>query len=262
MKMTFNQYISNPMGIKNSVYSHSEVYRKLYSEKLDTILVREVGNVKYKLYNGSDDTYYILMNIPSEVIENFYYDVVIMFYTDKESAKLKRDLKDYYVKFYSNDPSFVFTFAHAMLKNDMFIKDLVPRMSKEAVKKVAVERNPDKQIGYVKSVYFTYLLMNNYNLFQKIKFESEGEKYDKKKLLSIITHADDKIADRQEKGEELNKKKRVSRKSDKEKKINSDNFNRTLTNPVSKSDNGLKTSTTKKVSNSNTVKKTSKIKKK
>lgn len=205
MKMTFDQYINNPMGIKNAVFSAREMYKELYTKKLNVILVREVGKVLYKLFK-KDNKYYVYMKIPSEVIEKFYYDVVIEFYTDNNTVKASKSLKDYYVKFYSNDPSFVFTFAHAMLKNDLFIRELTPKMSREAILKVAKEKNPNKEIGYVKSIYFTYLLMRNYGLFNKIIFDNEASNFNLKELFKEITHADEKIENRQEAQKELNKK--------------------------------------------------------
>lgn len=255
MKMTFDQYINNPMGIKNAVFSAREMYRGLYTEKLNTILVREVGKVKYKLYTHKDK-YYIYMKIPSEVIPNFYYDVVIEFFTDDNKVKLSSSLKDYNVKFYSNDPSFVFTFAHAMLKNELFIKELVPRMSKEAVKNVAKEKNPNKEIGYVKSIYFTYLLMKNYGLFNKIVFNNESEKLNLKELLSQITHADEKIQARQEAQKELNKSKKIKNKKE------ANNIERNINNPVefSKSvGNSRKITKTKTVGKIGGVKRTKKF---
>ena len=217
MKMTFEQYINNPMGIKNAVFSSREMYRNLYTEKLNTILVREVGKVKYKLYKSKKkDRYYVYMKIPSEVIANFYYDTVIEFYTSHSGIGISKTLKDYYVKFYSNDPSFVYTFAHAMLKNDLFIKELVPRMSKQAVKQVAKEKNPKSEVGYVKSIYFTYLLMKNYGLFNKDVFENEAIDFDIKDLLNMIEHADIKVQARQDAQKEMNKSKKIQKNKERE----------------------------------------------
>ena len=36
--MTFDQYIQNAMGIKNAVISNREMYRTMYTEKLNKIL--------------------------------------------------------------------------------------------------------------------------------------------------------------------------------------------------------------------------------
>ena len=210
MKMTYDEYIQNPMGIKNSVISNREMYRSLYVGKLDKILVREVGKVKYFLYKDKNN-FYVHMKVPSEVVDRFYYDTVIQFYTDKSELVVSRTLNDYYVNFYSNDPSFVFTFAHAFIKNDIFIKDLEPKMSKLAIKKNADIKNPTNQVGYVKSLYFAYLLMKQYGLFNKIQYETNASKYDKKQFLNQIEHADTKIQKRQEEEEEQKKKKRIEK---------------------------------------------------
>ncbi|MGL5330902.1 MAG: hypothetical protein ACRDD7_16685 [Peptostreptococcaceae bacterium] len=260
MNMTFDQYIANPMGIKNAVYSNREIYRKMYGEKLDKILVREVGKIKYKLYK-KDDVYIAHLKIPSEPIKDFYYDVVIQFYTDKNELQLSRDLKDYYVKFYSNDPSFVYTFAHAMITNDMFIRDLVPRMSKEAVKRVAVEKNPKDEIGYVKSIYFAYLIMRSYSLFSKVNYESYAEKYNKKNLLKEIVHADEKIEARQKAAEELSKEKKKTKQKEKQNIDKNRGFSNTDNVKVTSGINNISNiKSTNKIGSNKNIKNTSKIK--
>lgn len=210
MKMTFNDYIVNPMGRKNYVYSNRTLYANLYKEKLDKILVREVGKVKYDLYNNGDN-YYIHMKIPSEVIPKFYYDTLIKFYPSDDDSKRSRNIKKYYAKFYSNDPSFVFTFAHSFIKNEIFIDELEPKMSKAAIKNKAKERNPKDEVGYVKSIYFAYLLMVHYNLFEKIYYETNGKEYDKKEILNKIEHADTKVQARIDIEAEIKKKKKAEK---------------------------------------------------
>jgi len=218
MEITYDGYIQNPMGIKNSVISNREMYRGLYIDKLDKILVREMGRVKYFLYKDKDK-FYVHMKIPSEVVDKFYYDTVIEFYTDKKELLSSRTLIDYYVKFYSNDPSFVFTFAHAFIKNKIFIEDLESKMSKQAVKKNADIKNPTNQVGYVKSLYFAYLLMKQYGLFNKIQFETNARPYKKKEFIAQIELADIKIQKRKEGEEEQKKKKKI----EKEKQQNTQN---------------------------------------
>ena len=209
--MTFSEYISNPAGVKNAVYSHREMYMAMYTEKLNKILVRENGDIKYEFFK-SKDKYYIYFKIPSEVLEKFYYDVVVEFYPKDVATSLRKTLKDYNVRFYSNDPAFVYTFAHAFIKNDMFIKDLEPKMSKEAIKHKATERNPKDEVGYVKSLFFAYLIMEDRGLFNKIKFDFCPE-YDKKYLLSKIMDADEKIKLRQEGASSVHKKKQQAQQA-------------------------------------------------
>lgn len=196
MEMTFDQYIQNPMGISNAVFSNRNMYRNLYISKLDKILVREMGKVDYTLYK-SKSKYYVYMKIPSEAITKFYYDVVIEFSEPKEKKLLDSTISNYNVRFYSNDPSFVFTFAHAFIKNKLFITELKDVMSPEAIKKAAVEKNPSNQVGYVKSLYFAYLIMKRENIFNKKKFILAKD-INWENLIQSITPADLKIAQRQE----------------------------------------------------------------
>ena len=200
MKMTYDQYIQNPMGIANAVFSNRDMYRNLYISKLDKLLVREMGHIDYTLYK-SKNKYYVYIKIPSEVIEKFYYDVVIEFSEPEDKSLIDSTLKNYNVKFYSNDPSFVYTFAHAFIKNKLFIEELKDVMSEEAIKKVAVEKNPTNQVGYVKSLYFAYLILKKENVFNKKKFLLAKD-IDWKSLKKNITPADIKVAQRQDAAKE------------------------------------------------------------
>ena len=231
--MTFDEYINNPMGQKNSVFSHREMYREMYTTKLNNILVREVGKVNYTLYTDGD-RYYIYFKIPSEVVPKFYYDVVIEF-IPKLLTKADNDLRKYDVRFYSNDPSFCFTFAYAFHKNKMFIDFLKDKMPKDMINKPAKERNPRSEVGYVKSLYFAYLLVQKYNLLKKINYSTYATKLNKKELASLIMNAQEKINLRQEMGAEFNKKQRKQSQP----KVEKDNMPRIRTN--SSNDTGSNT---------------------
>lgn len=200
--MTFDQYIQNPMGIKNAVIGNREMYRNMYNMKLDTIMVREMGKIDYYLYKNGDK-YYCHIKVPSEVVERFYYDVVIEFYPGKDTKKNDKTLHSYEAKFYSNDPAFVFTFAHAFIKNKIFITELTDKMSKQAVKERGKDRNPMDTVGYVKSLFFAYLLMKRFGLFDKIRY---AQKSNIKNLKAMIMSADEKIALRQELGAQVTTK--------------------------------------------------------
>ena len=221
MGMSFDKYIDNPSG--SSVYTNRMMYKKMYQDKFNNLLIREQGQIKYELYRTDDhnDTFYIYMKIPSEVIEKFYYDVVIQLYTTDNRKKNNANLREYDVKFYSNDPAFVYTFAHSFIKNKLFIEDLKPRMSKQAIKSVAKIRNPKDEVWYVKSLYFAYLAMERYNLFSRIMFSNHSKKYDKKELLRKVMQAEDKVKLRQSEQEKLDKlKKEEKSKIEKKKRQN------------------------------------------
>lgn len=207
MEMTFHDYIQNPMGRENAVISNRAMYRNLYQEKLDKILVREAGKIDIKAYHVGK-RYICYLKIPSEVIDKFYYDVLIEFRPPK--TIVGNDLKEYLVRFYSNDPSFVYTFTHAFVKNDLFFKDFENKMSKKAIRERGKEKNPADQVGYVKSIYFAYLIMSKRGYFSKTKYV---DKYSKTALDREIEHADKKIKDRQEAAEKKAKDRRKEREA-------------------------------------------------
>lgn len=193
--MTFEEYINNPMG-SSVVANQREMYKAYYIQKYDALMVRENGKIEYRLYKAKkSDVYAIYLNIPSEKVSDFYYDVVIEF-TPKKGI-VPKSLNHCDIKVYSNDPSFIYTFAYAFNKDKMFISELAPRMSKQALTDKAKEKNPKALIGYVKTLYFAYLFMNRSGLFNLLRYNGV-EELDYKKISKLITSADEKISLRQE----------------------------------------------------------------
>lgn len=256
MKMTFKEYIDNPAGKGNSVVANKSMYKEMYTSKFDKIMVRENGIVHYKVYKegGNNDSYYIHIKIPSEVVSNFYYDVVIQLWTDTIKEKNSVNLNGYYAKFFSNDPSFTYTFAYAFNKNGMFVDILKPRMNSSAIKDAAKTKNPKSELMYVKSLYFAYLVMQKYNLFNRTKLDSTSSKFSKRSFPSSIMKADDKITLRQSEYEKQRKKKKVEQRKESTPR-------RVVTN-ATKSASKSKISKVSKVSNISKVsKKTKSVKK-
>ena len=212
MQMTFDDYITNPMGKGSAVMSnaHREVMRMQYKKKFDNILLREKGKLDYRMFTDSKhNEYWIYVKIPSELCKEFYYDTLIKFYADKNVKGGGRDLFKYNVRFYSNDPAFVYTYAYVFAHNDLFINELSSKMSREALKKAPKEKNPNESVGYVKSIYFVYLLMDNRSLNKVSVFEKQAEPLNVKFLLDNIMPADQKIAEREEAGRGVSQRKKV-----------------------------------------------------
>lgn len=230
--MTFEEYIKNPMGKNNSVATARELIRNMYVDKWNKIKLREDGNINYVLYKAKDE-YILHMKIPSETVDNFYYDIVLKFFPKKhdKSMFLSKSLSDYEVKFFSNDPAFIFTYAHSFIKKDMFFEDIQPKMSKLAVKRNANEKNPNNDIGYVKTFYFAYLEMKNRNLFNKSMWVNALH-YDKKVLLNNVEEADTKISDRQSK--QTKKKDKPSLQKNTRPSPNNDLISKHIIQPIQK----------------------------
>lgn len=260
MQMTFDNYILNPAGKNNAVLNATarEAMRTAYINKFDAILLREKGNINYRLYKNEKTNRFIAhFMIPSETVDRFYYDTIIEFYTDKNVEESGNNLFKYNVRFYSNDPSFVYTYAYVFNKNDMFIKELKPKMSKKAIKEGADEKNPNNQIGYVKSIYFAYLFMRMRSLNNIDTFKAVASKLDFNILLANVMDADIKIDMRQREGE------KVRKKNSSEKKKSERTISSTPNSKVSSNTSIVKSvSTTKTVSKTKIVGKTKNSKRK
>jgi hypothetical protein len=209
MKMTLDEYIQNPLG-SSAVVSNivKESVRRVYTEKFNNIMLRENGKVDYYKYKTEDNQYIIHIKVPSELVKNFYYDVVFKFFADEKVLDLGRSLNKYYFQVYSNDPAFVYTHAYVFNKNGLFLTDFKGKMSKQALTGKPKEKNPTEQLAYVKSIYLAYLFMSNRGLFKTITWK-DAEMYDPGRVASHIMHADQKVRLRQEEGEKLDKRKKI-----------------------------------------------------
>lgn len=249
MEISLNQYILNPALKTNAILNATtrELIKQSYQAKFDNIMLRENGKVTYYLYTEANkNIYWAYFKIPSEVVPKFYYDVIFKF-TPTTSVGIFDDLFKYNVKFYSNDPNFVFTFTYVFKKNDLFIKELQSKMSKEALTKAPEEKNPTEQISYEKAIYFAYLIMKERNLNKLSRFKSEASALDVKFILQNVMNADEKIELRQEEGKKYSKSKKKN-------VISKDVYDNAMSHLSSKfrknldlSNSTLKVATTKKV---------------
>ena len=168
LKYTFDDYISNPSG-KGSAVTQS-VYRDAvsdgYTNKL-RLLESERGKIKFSVVKSSTDgKYYIHFKVPSETTKDFYYDVVVEF-TPRNKNNTDADISKYCVRFFCNDSSFVFTYAHAFRTHGLLITEFEKLLPYKSLTQKAGTRNPDNTVGYVKNIYFSYLTMKKHNLFDK-----------------------------------------------------------------------------------------------
>jgi hypothetical protein len=206
MVMSLSQYIINPMGKSNAVLNVTarEAIRNSYKKKYDVTMLREHGNMQYTLYKDEKNNVFIAhFKVPSETIKRFYYDVVFEFSANADIEEAGTNLFKYNCRYFSNDPAFVYTYAHVFHTNDLMIEMLRSKMSKKAIKKKPEEKNPTHNIGYVKAIYFAYLYMSARQLYDINTFKAAAVVLSKRNLLANIEEADVKIQKRQEAGEKL-----------------------------------------------------------
>lgn len=166
LMLTFDEYIKNPAGKGSSINSSRDTTAQFYETKYNALVARD-GLIKYEVYRNANETFYIHFHIHSNSTKGFDYDTVVELRPDKNSKVDKGNLHHYLVRFYSNDPDFNFTHAHAYLSHGLIIPEFEKKISLQVKTMRASTRNPDNAVSYVQSIYFAYLTMNKDNLFEK-----------------------------------------------------------------------------------------------
>lgn len=216
MKMTFDQYIINPMQSPVFTAVMRESMRNNYSKKFNALILREHGVFNYFLYKDEENNrFYAHFKIPSETVQKIYYDTVIEFSADENIAEGGKNLFKYNIRFFSNDPSFVYSYAYTFNLRGLFINEMSSQMSQKALREPAKEKNPTNMIGYVKTIYFAYLFMKLRSLNNIDTFKAQASVIRINDLPGKVIHADQKLREREDAGVRLAKKNKVAKEKEK-----------------------------------------------
>ena len=169
VKLTFDAWIKNPTGSRPMMVQQREMAKAVYTDKYNKMMLNSAGAMNYTLWKDPKGLrYLIFFTIPSESTQKVNYDVVIEFYTKDTIQTQENNLRNYYVKFFSNDPNFTFTFAYVYNKEGLIIQDLKKKLSSKSITERPKITNPNKMIGWVKVFYFAYIYMKDHGLFNKL----------------------------------------------------------------------------------------------
>lgn len=190
MQIKLEQYIKNPTGGRAHVVGERDAVAAIYQKKFGNIMLRVAGKIDHFLYRNEEDRFLFYIKIPSESVKDLTYDVIIDFYTTEAPTKTMRSLSDYYVRFFSNDPNFTFTYAYTFKKNGILVPEFIHKF--QDLKSKPLTTNPNYTVGYVKSIYMAYLYLTSRGYMQKSTWFS-APKVDISALDSMIMNADDKL---------------------------------------------------------------------
>ena len=177
-------------------------------------------NIKIEGYTIVDDDYFIHIKVPSESNPNQSYDVVILFFTEDSKVKRGITLNKYYVKFFSNSPSFIYQYAVLYKTNGFLIDFLYDKMDKKYSD--TLPKNPKKMM-YDKSIYCAskFLLDTTAGLSKlglvtrkkkdERKFFADIKSFEDVKFTNELSTLDKKIDKELEKNKANTKKRRLER---------------------------------------------------
>ena len=157
---TLNEFILNPFGNgkDDKRLSLEQEYTKIKKQ------IRVIG------YSQVDDDALIHIKIPSTSKQGQMYDVVILFFTDDNSVKKELTVKNYYIKFFSNSPSFIYKYAALYNKHGFLIDMLYDKLDKGYIDKLPDKTNSNHDMYYDKSIYCACRLLqeNSFSNLNKV----------------------------------------------------------------------------------------------
>jgi len=171
--MTMDQFLKQP----NNKYASSFARRDLIIQNLEDRFARLMNkrkeDFKVIIFNGKDKNQFIFyFKIPSEDIPKLTYDVVLKFIPTTLGCVSNPTLKQYAINVFSNSPNFIYTYAYVYNKDEIVVKELKDKLSKQALEEEPKIKNVNLDYGFEKSVYFALLYMKYNNLDKKMTIKS------------------------------------------------------------------------------------------
>ena len=170
---TIEEFLQVPFGtseIKSNDYER--MYKKLKTAK--KIIIAGFTMI--------EDFYLMHIKIGSETFNGEFYDVVIMFFTDNPAVKKQRTLESYYIKLFSNSPSFIYKYAALYKEHGYLIESFYEKLDPEYADKKPEKTNAEMKLSYDKSIYcairylydYRFIVLGKYGLLLQKKKTSEA----------------------------------------------------------------------------------------
>lgn len=188
MPQSLREYLDNPMGKGSTAILNRQLIKDDLNNRYKKLLDKK--KFIYTIYQDGHD-YFFHFLIPSESERDNTYDVVIQFTMGEDNFMSDVNLNRYYLKFFSNCPSFVYTFTYVYNDYDLLIDFLKTKYTDKVLEDNPVVRNPGEIISYEKSVYFACKYLDDHKLLlNKISLSTQIKKHPKKTLLAEVRESD------------------------------------------------------------------------
>lgn len=159
---TIGQILTNPTGSGTAYTASREMIKEALRSKYYK-LIQQYKQIKVAVFKIKDTNRIIFyLEMPSEKYENLFYDVFVEVQEDPEISRSR--LTNFPVRFYSNSPSFTFTYTYVLNKEKKIIPEfLIAHCNRKALTEKPEVRNPMESMGFEKSIYFSLLHLYEIN---------------------------------------------------------------------------------------------------
>jgi hypothetical protein len=188
---TLREFVDNPMGKGSNAIPGRQLIQNDLRNRLELLLSKPDKKISVTIYSYGQ-SYFFHLIIPSENTKRRNtYDVVLHF-IPSEGATEHKNLNQYYVKFFSNSPSFTYTYAYAFNLNGLFVEELAGKFDERVFENPPVTRNPGEIVSYEKTIFFAcqHILNNASKYMVKSAIELIAKKFNKDEFLKKIRHTE------------------------------------------------------------------------
>jgi hypothetical protein len=144
---TLSSFLVRPFG-KDANVEKDQTYYTKYRQFVAK------NSVKLHAITTVGHDWYYHMKIPSESKKDYFYDVVIRFFSNDMDVLRQTSLNGYYIQFYSNSPSFMYTYAYVYKQKGYLIEMLYDKLDPDYINIPPTKKNSKNEIYYDKSIYF------------------------------------------------------------------------------------------------------------
>jgi hypothetical protein len=188
---TLKEFLDNPMGKGSTAIMNRQLIKDSLIKRYNTLKRNKEKKFDITVYKDGDEYYFHLI-IPSESERTNTYDVVLHFNMDEETdLKYDNFLNRYYIKFFSNCPSFTYTFAQTFHQYGFSIDSLSNKFKDVVLDNEPIIRNPGQIVSFEKSLYFACLhIQESYILKNKMYINQLAKPFDAKVLNDNVRTTD------------------------------------------------------------------------
>lgn len=258
---SLREFIDNPMGKGSNALSSRHIIKEDLNRRFER-LVKEKA-IKLEIYKDTI-SYYFHFIIPSESKRQNTYDVVLKFMVTEEEKHVLSDknLNRYPVVFFSNSPSFTYTFAHSFRMYGLLVEELKTKYEKQVFDKLPITRNPGDIINYEKTIYFAARhLMLSPELMTKHYIDTKGKPFHLNAFKQKIRNTDQIQLEYQKEKRRVEKEKKKSTQTEQVTKRNSGTIDKTIGRAKYENSKGKISARSKIIPRSSTTSRKSSVKK-
>ena len=214
---TLSEFIYSPFG-----FSDEARKRKLESQYQH---MKNKSSFKVVGYTIVDGNYFIRVTIPSDSNPKQTYDVVVLFFADDSVVKKRTTFSNYFVKFFSNSPSFIYKYAYVYKKNGFMIDFLYDKLDQNFINQAPTKTNANEDMFYDKSIYCACRLLEDDRMGilsktgiifrhkkNKDQFFREIQSFENVKLTNELRDVDKKIDKELKENKKITKKEKIGNK--------------------------------------------------